>query len=264
MIQYCTVNLYITSLPGNRYVNGIVFGCGEIFSMFFSNYLMNNLYDMTAFYIVYVCGLVSFLTLIFFAEYSALLTYAANLLLITSIGGWNNVYLLILEMRVPPQNLGSVAVLARTMSVGLSVVAPTVSNFRAPYPFLFLMGLATFAMLLTFLLPAPGQNLPSVKKTANEQAILVDKQSQTPTIAYMFDPTNMSYPMTNYALHQSSFQETYTERVLNVSRPQLVETGLDPEVYLNETNYLIEPKASSHAKDNSFVLLQNWAKSNES
>ena len=162
MIQYCTVNLYITSLPGNRYVNGIVFGCGEIFSMFFSNYLMNNLYDMTAFYIVYVCGLVSFLTLIFFAEYSALLTYAANLLLITSIGGWNNVYLLILEMRVPPQNLGSVAVLARTMSVGLSVVAPTVSNFRAPYPFLFLMGLATFAMLLTFLLPAPGQNLPSV------------------------------------------------------------------------------------------------------
>ena len=166
---------------------------------------MNNLYDMTAFYIVYVCGLVSFLTLIFFAEYSALLTYAANLLLITSIGGWNNVYLLILEMRVPPQNLGSVAVLARTMSVGLSVVAPTVSNFRAPYPFLFLMGLATFAMLLTFLLPAPGQNLPSVKKTANEQAILVDKQSQTPTIAYMFDPANLSYPMTNYALHQSSF-----------------------------------------------------------
>ena len=232
--------------------------------MFFSNYLMNNLYDMTAFYIVYVCGLVSFLTLIFFAEYSALLTYAANLLLITSIGGWNNVYLLILEMRVPPQNLGSVAVLARTMSVGLSVVAPTVSNFRAPYPFLFLMGLATFSMLLTFLLPAPGQNLPSVKKTANEQAILVDKQSQTPTIAYMFDPLNMSYPMTNYALHQSSFQETYTERVLNVSRPQLVDTGLDPEVYLNETNYLVEPKASSQAKDNSFVLLQNWAKSNES
>ena len=162
MIQYCTVNLYITSLPGNRYVNGIVFGSGEIFSMFFSNYLMNNLYDMTAFYIVYVCGLVSFLVLIFFAEYSAMLTYAANLLLITSIGGRNNVYLLILEMRVPPQNLGSVAVLARTMSVGLSVVAPTVSNFPAPYPFLFLMGLATFAMLLTFLLPAPGQNLPQV------------------------------------------------------------------------------------------------------
>ena len=44
--------------------------------------------------------------------------------------------------------------------------------------------------------------------------------------------------MTNYALHQSSFQETYTERVLNVSRPQVNDTGLDPDVYLNETNYL--------------------------
>ena len=121
---------------------------------------MNHMLDMTAFRIVYMCGLVSFLMLIFLAESSLLVTYLSNLLLITSIGGWNNTYLLILEMRVPPQNLGSVAVLARTMSVGLAVVAPTVANFPDPYTFLFLMGLATFGMLLTFLLPAPGVNLP--------------------------------------------------------------------------------------------------------
>ena len=160
MIQYCCVNLYITRLSGNRFVNGIIFGTGEIWSMLFSNYLMNNLMDTTAFYICYGCGLVSYLSLIFLGESSAVLTYASNLLLITSIGGWANVYLLILEMRVPPQNLGSVAVLARTMSVGLAVVAPTVANFPDPYTFLFLMGLATFGMLLTFLLPAPGVNLP--------------------------------------------------------------------------------------------------------
>ena len=64
--------------------------------------------------------------------------------------------------------------------------------------------------------------------------------------------------MTNYALHTSSFQETYTERVLNVSRPQVYETGLDPDVYLNETNYQVDQKASSHANNNSYLLLQRW------
>ena len=69
-------------------------------------------------------------------------------------------------------------------------------------------------------------------------------------------------PMTNYALHQSSFQETYTERVLNVSRPQVNDTSLDPDVYLNETNYLTLDQKASSIKDNSFLLLQNWAKAN--
>ena len=160
MIQYCTANLYVASLPGNRYVNGMIFGGGEMFSMLFSNFLMNNMLDMTAFRIVYMCGLVSFLMLIFLAESSLLVTYLSNLLLITSIGGWNNTYLLILEMRVPPQNIGSIAALTRTFAVGSSVITPTIANLPAPYPFLFLMGLSTFSMLLTFLLPAPGLNLP--------------------------------------------------------------------------------------------------------
>ena len=68
--------------------------------------------------------------------------------------------------------------------------------------------------------------------------------------------------MTNYALHQSSFQETYTERVLNVSRPQVNDTSLDPDVYLNETNYLTLDKKAGSIKDNSFLLLQNWANAN--
>ena len=55
----------------------------------------------------------------------------------------------------------------------------------------------------------------------------------------MFDPTNMSFPMTNYAVHMSSFQETYTERFLSVTRPQVNDTGLDPSVYLNESNYMV-------------------------
>ena len=166
MIQYCVASLYVAKLPGNRYFNGIIFGFGEVFAMIFSSFLMNNLMDMTAFRIVYSCGLTSYLILILFPG-SVALTYLANVLLITSVGGWFNTQLLILEMRVPPQSVGSVSALARTMAVGASVVAPSVANMTAPYPYLFLLSLATFAFMWTFALPAPGSNLPGVQRNAD-------------------------------------------------------------------------------------------------
>ena len=156
MIQFCVASLSVAKLPGSKYVNGIIFGFGEIFGMVFSNFLMNNLLDMTAFRVAYSLGLVSYLIIIFLAETSSALTYVANVLTITSVASWFNTMLLILELRVPPQNVGSVSALVRTMAVGGSVVAPTIANLPAPWPHVCLMGLATFAMILTIFLPAPG------------------------------------------------------------------------------------------------------------
>lgn len=156
MMQYCVASLYIAKLPGNRFLNGIIFGCGEVFAMLFSQVLMNNLMDMTAFYVCYGCGLTSYLTLIFFSESSDMLTYLANILLITGIGGWFNTMLLILELRVPASNVGSVSALVRTMAVGSAVLAPTIANFEAPLPYVCLMSLASFGLMLTFFLPPPG------------------------------------------------------------------------------------------------------------
>ncbi len=90
MVQYSVASLYVATLPGNHYVNGIIFGIGEVCSMIFSGILMNNLYDITSFRIVYSCGLMSYLTLILFPE-SVALTYIANVMLITSVGGWINI-----------------------------------------------------------------------------------------------------------------------------------------------------------------------------
>ena len=45
---------------------------------------------MTAFKMVYVTGLISYAILIIFQN-SELLTYLANIMLITSVGGWFNV-----------------------------------------------------------------------------------------------------------------------------------------------------------------------------
>ena len=149
--------------------------------MIFSQFLMNNLMDMTAFRIAYFLGLTSYSILILFPE-SYVMTYIANVMVITSVGGWFNTMLLILELRVPSSNVGSVSALTRTMAVGASIMAPTIANFEAPYPFVSLMSLATFAFLLTFFLPPPGANLPAVQKTGDASAIIVDKVSNAPTL----------------------------------------------------------------------------------
>ena len=45
-------------------------------------------------------------------------------------------------------------------------------------------------------------------------------------------PLNASIGLTNLSIHQTSYQETFTERMLKVVRPQVNESMLDPEVYL--------------------------------
>lgn len=166
MVQFCVIALSVAKLPGNRFVNGIIFGFGECFSMVFSHFLMSRLMDLTAFYVCYSCGLVSYLTLIFFPN-CHILAYCANILLVTSVGGWFNTMLLILEMRVPPQNVGSISALTRTMAVGFSVFAPTIAYLESPYRYILLLSLATIGLILTFALPPPGLHLPNVHKTGD-------------------------------------------------------------------------------------------------
>lgn len=202
MMQFCIAALSVAKLPGNRYINGIVFGAGEVFSMVFSQALMNNMIDITAFYVCYSCCVLSYLMLIFFADSSAFVAYLANVLLITGVGGWFNTMLLILEMRVPSTNVGSVSALTRTIAVGSGVFAPTIANFEPTTRYICLTALATFALLMTFFLPPPGQNLCVAQKTGDASVVLLDKQSHAPTQAYGADSL---FPMTNYALHQASF-----------------------------------------------------------
>mmetsp|Transcript_15714 Transcript_15714/g.19756 ORF Transcript_15714/g.19756 Transcript_15714/m.19756 type:complete len:190 (-) Transcript_15714:288-857(-) len=177
MVQYCSASLYLAKIPGNRYVNGIVFGVGEVFAMVFSSFLMSRLLDTTAFRVIYFIGLAGYMILIFCAE-SVWLPYLGILMLITSVGGWFNTTLLILELRVPPQNVGSVSAIIRTMAVGAAVVAPTVSNLPSPWPMVSLASFAGFAFILTLFLPPPGQHLASqAQKTGEHSVVLVDKLS---------------------------------------------------------------------------------------
>ena len=60
--------------------------------------------------------------------------------------------------------------------------------------------------------------------------------------------------LTHLAMGLSSFIETYTERALNVNRPFLNETNLDPDYYLMPNSYV---KGDATDKDNT-ILLKAW------
>ena len=65
-------------------------------------------------------------------------------------------------------------------------------------------------------------------------------------------PLNASIGLTNLSIHQSSYRETFTERALRVVRPQVNESMLDPEVYLQQASY-----ADATLVDNT-LLLNAW------
>lgn len=142
MLQYVMANLTVALLPGNKFVNGILLGTAECFAMVFSRFLLKRLSDISAFRVIYAIGAVSYLILVSFPG-SPQMTYLAVILMVTSIGGWDNISLLIVELRVPPNNVAAVSLMLRTIAVSSGIFAPTISALPAPLPYIFSLLLAT-------------------------------------------------------------------------------------------------------------------------
>ena len=177
MFQYSVSMLLVANFAGNRFVNGVLFGCADALSMVLSGVLLAHLPDMKAFRIVVSLGLIAYILLISFAD-DAIVGYIAIVLLVLSVGGWNNILQFIIEMRVPPLNIAAVAILTKTMAVGSGVFASTVASFPLRYAYLTLACLAVCGLMASFWLPEPGQHLMEVheSKTANTVK-LIDKKT---------------------------------------------------------------------------------------
>ena len=162
MFQYSVAMLLVANFAGDRFVNGVLFGCADALSMVVSGLLLQHMPDMKAFRIVVGIGLFAYALLITFVE-SAIVGNIAIVLLVTSVGGWNNILQLIIELRVPPLNIAAVAILTKTMAVGSGVFASTVASFPLLYAYVTLACIAVCGLLVSFWLPEPGQHLKEVK-----------------------------------------------------------------------------------------------------
>ena len=155
-LQYFMFNLYLTKLPGNKFVNSMIFATGEALIVLFSGYLMTLLSDMAIYNVIMASGIFSYTILIFFPDVNNIMIYITNCLLIGGLGGMQNLGSLIAELRVPPQSLGSVNLISQTVGAAFGSLAPFLSHLPGGYPLVVSGIYSTFAYFATFALPSPG------------------------------------------------------------------------------------------------------------
>ena len=164
-----------------------------------------------------------------------MLTYLSTVLLIVSIGGWLNINLLIMELRVPPQNVAAVQLMTRTMAVGIAVLTPTIASLPTPIPYIILLIVSFLGFLASTRLPVPGHHLLlKVEQTTDESKVkMVERGSENVTLNQNIENVHIVEP-TPLIHHSMSHVETYTEREIRAHRPVLSVSRLDPLVYLDQ------------------------------
>lgn len=202
-IQYYIATLYIGNLPGDKFVNGMIFGVSEILSVLISGILMSNFSDMTVFNIIFIESLVAYFIYIFFGDVGNI-CYLGIVLLVQALGGWQNLYFLIAELRVPPENLGSVNMVAINMALALGIFTPYLVILPGVIPLVVSCIVSVICWCSCFCLPAPGSNLP--KTTADKEG----KKTIDRTVANVNESIGNAFlslmaPVSHYTLHQFSF-----------------------------------------------------------
>ena len=116
------------------------------------------------------------------------------------LGGWLNIALLIVELRVPPTNVGSVTMICMTVAVGCGSIAPTISELPTPMPMIVSANIAFVAFIATFFLPEPGLYLPKTGKGVSQ----MEKVSDAVSLLQVMSIRNQLSP-NYYGQHQMSF-----------------------------------------------------------
>ena len=105
-------------------------------------------------------GIFGQLILIFF-PFAGIHIYIGNFLLVTAACGMFSAWLLILEKRVPPKKSGTILLLSRTLSVGISTASPLISTLTPPLPHIIILSFSMMAIVAVRKLPPAGCFLPT-------------------------------------------------------------------------------------------------------
>ena len=129
---------------------------------------MQKMSDMSVFNCIFISGMISYIVFVFIPEANPILIYVMDCFFVGSLGGWQNLAFLIAELRVPPQSLGSVNMIAGTVMLGVASIVPFVGQLSGQWPLIVSCGVAIFTYLAMFGLPTPGTYLPKVERDQPE------------------------------------------------------------------------------------------------
>jgi len=141
----------MAAIPGPKLYNGMICGFAEAFSSLFSAFLMKWMTDIHAsLLLTAICFVFNILYRLLGAGDGGLISMIALWFSILGVGGLVNTNYILIEMRIPPENLGATLVIMLTLCIFLSGCAPNLAYLPQPIPLyiqLFLLSLIFIALL---------------------------------------------------------------------------------------------------------------------
>lgn len=151
----------VASLPGPKLCNGIILGLAEATAALSSGFVLQYASDITA--ALFFCGTCFVFNIayrVLGAGDGGLLSMFALFKSILGIGGVVNISYLLIELRVPPENLGASMVILLTLSIFVSGCAPNLAYLPQPIPLYCLLMMLLCILIALIYLPPAGQFLP--------------------------------------------------------------------------------------------------------
>ena len=154
------ITIYNVSLrDGNKFVNGIVLGVAELFSGIVAGLIISFTSPSVT---LYICALmaIGFNGLsTFVVPEGSILSYLTLAMERLGFGGTYTCVYVLIGLVVPAEQLGGAFVLIVTVGTAASLMAPMVTIFDSPIPFIVLACAMSLAALVTFLLPKEREDM---------------------------------------------------------------------------------------------------------
>jgi len=166
---YFNMLLYITYLPGDKYINGLVLGIAEASSLIPSKIALARYNDVSCYYFFNVICMISMTVICFLSSTSRLVNLFYYISIIT-IDANINALTYMLELRIPPQIFGSVMELMFCGGYLFNSLTVKISLF--PYPWNYVGGviLLGVAMICVKILPPARPLVVANKSLLDENA----------------------------------------------------------------------------------------------
>lgn len=164
-MQYGLAYLTLAHRGGNMFVNGILLSVAEAASAAITGWALVD-WGVADTSVFRVCAILSITSnLAYFALGGAGAEWARyTTLFISYLGqaGCFNCVFAVMELRFPPRSMGSaIAVSMQFFAPLLCSANPLVASADSPFPLFWMVALASTQFVWTFLLPPPGQYMPS-------------------------------------------------------------------------------------------------------
>ena len=146
-------NYSVTSLEGNKFVNGIIFGAAELTAGVFAGILISKTNPKVAFQILGLSGIVFNFISQFAIPEGSMLVYITSYIAVLGVGGVYTCIFVIITEVVPTEQVGGAMVLVVTVGATTSLIDPLVVVADKPIPQITIASFMALAILHSYFLP---------------------------------------------------------------------------------------------------------------